>query len=66
MIHDNHGEPPFKTRYRDPALLRDLGYEAIVIPDALAALPAAWRDFAAGGGGGAGGGGIGIGRPQTT
>src|SRR5213592_1287162 len=41
MIHDNHGEPPFKTRYRDPAVLRKLGYEAIVIPDALAAIPGA-------------------------
>ena len=42
MIHDNHGEPPFKTRYRDPAVLRQLGYEAIVIPDALAAVPGAY------------------------
>jgi hypothetical protein len=46
MIHDNHGEPPFKTRYRDPAVLRAYGYEAIVIPDALAAIPGA-RDEAA-------------------
>src|SRR6187399_942163 len=42
MIHDNHGEPPFKTRYRDAAVLRILGYEAIVIPDALAAVPGAY------------------------
>jgi hypothetical protein len=42
MIHDNHGEPPFKTRYRDPAVLRELGYEAIVIPDALAVVPGAF------------------------
>lgn len=42
MIHDNHGEPPFKTRYRDAGLLRQLGYEAIVIPDALAAVPGAY------------------------
>jgi hypothetical protein len=42
MIHDNHGEPPFRTRYRDPALLASRGYEAIVIPDALTALPGAY------------------------
>ena len=41
MIHDNHGEPPFKTRYRDPTVLKAYGYEAIVIPEALAALPSA-------------------------
>jgi len=41
MIHDNHGEPPFKTRYRDPNVLKAYGYEAIVIPDALAGLPSA-------------------------
>lgn len=45
MIHDNHGELPFKTRYRDPGVLRSLGYEAIVIPDALAAIPAAYQDL---------------------
>ena len=38
MIHDNHGEPLFKTRYRDPRVLAAMGYQAIVIPDALAAL----------------------------
>lgn len=43
MIHDNHGEPPFKTRYRDPRVLRPYGYQAIVIPDALAALPSLQR-----------------------
>jgi len=42
MIHDNHGEPPFKTRYRDPAALQARGYQAIVIPDALAHIPAAY------------------------
>jgi hypothetical protein len=42
MIHDNHGEPPFKTRYRDPAALKARGYQAIVIPDALAHIPAAY------------------------
>jgi hypothetical protein len=41
MIHDNHGEPPFKTRYRDPKNLRAFGYHAIVLPDALTAIPAA-------------------------
>ncbi len=41
MIHDNHGEPPFKTRYRDPATLRAYGYQAIVLPDALTVIPAA-------------------------
>ena len=44
MIHDNHGEPPFKTRYREPAALRAMGYEAVVIPDALAAIPGAFVD----------------------
>ena len=47
MIHDNHGELPFKTRYRDPAVLRAYGYQAIVIPDALAAIPGAYRGVAA-------------------
>lgn len=47
MIHDNHGEPPFKTRFRDPALLGRYGYQALVIPDALAALPSAYFDGAA-------------------
>jgi len=41
MIQDHHGEPGLKTRYRDPALLRALGYEAIVIPGALLAIPGA-------------------------
>jgi hypothetical protein len=44
MIHDNHGELPFKTRFRDPLVLKGMGYEAIVIPDALAAIPAAYHD----------------------
>lgn len=39
MIHDNHGEPLFKTRFREPAALAAYGYNAIAIPDALAALP---------------------------
>jgi hypothetical protein len=43
MIHDNHGEPLFKTRYRDPAILKAYGYEGIVIPDALAVVPLAQR-----------------------
>lgn len=30
-ILDNPGEPPAETRYRDPAELRALGYEAVVI-----------------------------------
>ncbi|HVX84009.1 MAG TPA: hypothetical protein VH253_04260 [Phycisphaerae bacterium] len=41
MIHDNHGEPPFKTRYRAAAVLRGYHYQAIVLPEAFAALPAA-------------------------
>ena len=45
MIHDNHGEPPFRTRFRDPQLLKQYGYEAIVIPDALAAVPSAYMDL---------------------
>jgi hypothetical protein len=44
MIHDNHGELPFKTRFRDPAVLGGMGYEAIVIPDALSAIPAAYSE----------------------
>jgi hypothetical protein len=43
MIHDNHGEPPFKTRYRDPRTLAAYGYQAIVIPEALAAIPSAYE-----------------------
>ena len=42
MIHDNHGEPAFRTRYRDPGVLKGMGYEAMVIPDALAHIPAAY------------------------
>jgi len=45
MIHDNHGEPPLRTRFRDPTLLKSYGYQAIVIPDALAALPSAQQDL---------------------
>jgi hypothetical protein len=41
MIHENPGEPELRTRYRDPALLKGMGYEAIVIPGALTALPGA-------------------------
>jgi hypothetical protein len=71
MIHDNHGEPLFKTRYRDPRVLAAMGYQAIVIPDALAALQgthgegmgglstAAVQGEAASGGGSAAGGGMG-------
>ena len=46
MIHDLHAEPGLRTRSHDPALLRAMGYEAIVIPGALAALsaPPASRD----------------------
>jgi len=47
MIHDNHAEPAFKTRYRDPALLRTYGYEGIVIPDALTVVPTAQRNATA-------------------
>ncbi len=43
MIHDNHGEPAYKTRYRDPNVLKAYGYEAVVIPDALVATPWAHR-----------------------
>lgn len=43
MIHDNHGEPAFKTRYRDPAVLKAYGYEAVIIPDALVVTPLAHR-----------------------
>src|SRR6476620_7426269 len=43
MIHDNHGEPRFKTRYRDPQVLAAYGYQAIVIPEALGAIPAAYE-----------------------
>lgn len=43
MIHDNHGEPAFKTRYRDPSVLKAYGYEAVVIPDALVVTPWAHR-----------------------
>ena len=41
MIHDNHGEPAFRTRYRDPAVLAEYGFHALVIPEALAVLPSA-------------------------
>ena len=41
MIHENPGEPELRTRYRDPAVLKGMGYEAIVIPGALTALPGA-------------------------
>jgi hypothetical protein len=41
MIHENPGEPELRTRYRDPAILKGMGYEAIVIPGALTALPGA-------------------------
>jgi len=46
MIHDLHGEPGRKTRFGDPALLRAIGYDAIVIPGAQTALaaPAGARD----------------------
>ncbi len=44
MIHDNHGEPAFRTRYRDPGVLKGRGYEGIVIPDALAHIPAAYPE----------------------
>jgi hypothetical protein len=44
MIYDHHGEPGLKTRYRNPALLRTMGYEAIVIPGALMAIPGARDD----------------------
>jgi hypothetical protein len=47
MIHDNHAEPAFKTRYRDAALLREYGYEGVVIPDALTVVPMAQRGPAA-------------------
>ena len=40
LIQDNPGEPAFKTRFRDPALLRSYGYEAIALTDGLLALPA--------------------------
>ncbi len=43
MIHDNYGEPRFKTLYRDPQVLSGYGYEAIVIPEALGAIPAAYE-----------------------
>jgi hypothetical protein len=41
MILHNPGEPELQTRYRNPAALHALGYEAIVISGVLAALPAA-------------------------
>lgn len=31
MIHDNPGEKPFDTKYRDPAVLKDLGYTGKVM-----------------------------------
>lgn len=46
MIHDNHGEPAYKTRYRDPSVLKSYGYEAVVIPDALVVTPLAHRNGA--------------------
>jgi hypothetical protein len=39
LIQDNPGEPPFKTRFRDPLLLHAYGYDALAISDALLALP---------------------------
>ena len=41
MIFENPGAPELRTRYRDPAALQGMGYQAIVIPGALAALPGA-------------------------
>jgi hypothetical protein len=41
MIYENPGAPELRTRYRDPAALQAMGYEAIVIPGALVALPTA-------------------------
>src|SRR5436305_9035997 len=38
MVYDNPVEPPVKTRYRDPKYLGAMGYQAIVIPQALSAL----------------------------
>ncbi len=43
MVHDNHGEPAFKTRFRNAPLLKSYGYGGVVIPDALAAVPGARR-----------------------
>ncbi|MEI8196009.1 MAG: hypothetical protein WCI73_08885 [Phycisphaerae bacterium] len=39
LIQDNPGEPAFKTRFRDPVLLRSYGYDAIALADGLLALP---------------------------
>jgi hypothetical protein len=41
MILPDASKPELQTRYRDPAVLHALGYEAIVIPNALAALAGA-------------------------
>lgn len=39
VIHDNPGEPPFVSRFRDPELLRSYGYDAMAFSEALLALP---------------------------
>ena len=49
MIHDLHAEPVLKARRRDPAVLRAMGYDAVVIPGAPSALsaPSGARDLQA-------------------
>ncbi|MGN6369791.1 MAG: hypothetical protein ACTHN5_16145 [Phycisphaerae bacterium] len=44
MIHDNHGEPAFRTRYREAGVLKGMGYEGIVIPEGMAYMPAAYGE----------------------
>ncbi len=39
MVHDNPGESPFETRYRDPKTLASLGYTGQVAKDILASVP---------------------------
>ena len=39
MVHHNPGEPPFDTRYTDPAFLRELGYTGQVLKHLNACVP---------------------------